>query len=82
MPADAGRDAATLGPVENAAIARALEDLADLQELSGIAVFKERAFRGAARAIERLGEAVADLVKDGKLVGIRGVGMASRGGAG
>jgi len=60
--------------VENAAIARALEDLADLQELSGIAVFKVRAFRGAARAIEGLGESIAELVRTKKLVGIRGVG--------
>lgn len=60
--------------MENAAIARALDDLADLQELSGIAIFKVRAFRGAARAIEGLGDSVADLVRNGKLVGIRGVG--------
>lgn len=60
--------------MDNAAIARALDDLADLQELSGIAVFKVRAFRTAARAIEGLADSVADLAKNGKLVGIRGVG--------
>jgi DNA polymerase (family 10) len=60
--------------VDNAAIARALDDLADLQELSGIAVFKVRAFRTAARAIEGLADSVAELAKSGKLVGIRGVG--------
>jgi len=60
--------------VDNVAIARALEDLADLQELSGIAVFKVRAFRGAARAVEGLSESVADLTRDGKLNDVRGVG--------
>ncbi len=60
--------------MENAAIARALDDLADLQELSGIAVFKVRAFRSAARAIEGLSESMAERVKTGKITGIRGVG--------
>jgi DNA polymerase (family 10) len=60
--------------VDNVAVARALEDLADLQELSGIAVFKVRAFRGAARAIEGLNENIADLTRDGKLKDVRGVG--------
>jgi DNA polymerase (family 10) len=60
--------------VDNVAVARALEDLADLQELSGIAVFKVRAFRGAARAIEGLSENIADLTRDGKLKDVRGVG--------
>ena len=60
--------------MDNVAVARALEDLADLQELSGIAVFKVRAFRGAARAIEGLSENIADLTRDGKLKDVRGVG--------
>jgi DNA polymerase (family X) len=60
--------------VDNVAVARALEDLADLQELSGIAVFKVRAFRSAARAIEGLSENIADLARDGKLADVRGVG--------
>jgi DNA polymerase (family 10) len=60
--------------VDNVAVARALEDLADLQELSGIAVFKVRAFRGAARAIVGLSENIADLTRDGKLKDVRGVG--------
>lgn len=60
--------------MDNVAVARALEDLADLQELSGIAVFKVRAFRGAARAIEGLSESIADLTRDDKLKDVRGVG--------
>jgi DNA polymerase (family 10) len=60
--------------VDNVAVARALEDLADLQELSGIAVFKVRAFRSAARAIEGTTENISDLVREGKLKDVRGVG--------
>jgi len=60
--------------VENAAIARALDALADLQELSGVAVFKVRAFRSAARAIEGLPDSMAEKVKSGKTSGVRGVG--------
>jgi DNA polymerase (family X) len=60
--------------MDNVAVARALEDLADLQELSGIAVFKVRAFRSAARAIEGIAENIGDLVRDGKLKDVRGVG--------
>ena len=60
--------------MDNLAVARALEDLADLQELSGTAVFKVRAFRSAARAIEGTSENIIDLVRDGKLKEVRGVG--------
>ena len=60
--------------MDNVSVARALEDLADLQELSGIAVFKVRAFRSAARAIEGMSENISDLVRDGKLKEVRGVG--------
>ena len=60
--------------MDNVAIGRALEDLADLQELSGVAVFKVRAFRTAARTIEGHPENVAELVAKGELKGLRGVG--------
>ena len=60
--------------MDNVAVARALEDLADLQELSGVAVFKVRAFRSAARAIEGIVESIAELTRDGKLKDVRGVG--------
>ncbi|MDB4947119.1 MAG: polymerase family [Labilithrix sp.] len=60
--------------MDNVALARALEDLADLQELSGIAVFKVRAFRTAARAIEGNPDSVLDLVRAGKAKDVRGVG--------
>lgn len=60
--------------MDNLAIARALEELADMQELSGMVPFKVRAFRSASRAIEGLGESLADLAAAGKLEGVRGVG--------
>ncbi len=60
--------------MDNLAVARALEELADLQELSGVAVFKVRAFRSAARAIEGSDANVSDLVRQGKLKDLRGVG--------
>ena len=60
--------------MDNVSVARALDDLADLQELSGIAVFKVRAFRSAARAILGMTENISDLVRDKKLKEVRGVG--------
>ena len=60
--------------MDNLAVARALEDLADLQELSGIAVFKVRAFRTAARTIEGSPDNIAELVKSGKWKDVRGIG--------
>jgi len=60
--------------VDNVAIARALEELADLKELLGEATFKVRAFRTAARAIEGESQSVAELARAGKLGDVRGVG--------
>ncbi len=60
--------------MENVAIARALEELADLLELDGVDAFKVRAFRGAARAIEGLDEDVSALHARGALKGVRGLG--------
>jgi DNA polymerase (family 10) len=60
--------------VDNASIARALTELADLLELGGESPFRVRAFRQAARAVEGLGERVVDLVKAEKLKDVRGVG--------
>jgi DNA polymerase (family 10) len=60
--------------VDNVAIARALTELADLLELGGESPFRVRAFRQAARAVEGLGESVADIAKNEKLKDVRGVG--------
>jgi len=62
------------GPLNNAAIARALLDLADCMEVRGEAVFKVRAFRGAARTIGDLVEPAAELLARGALGDLRGVG--------
>ncbi len=60
--------------MDNAAISRVLIDLADVLELSGETVFKVRAFRTAARAIEGLGDRAEDLLAAGKLGDVKGVG--------
>jgi len=60
--------------VDNLAIARALEELADLKELLGEPTFKVRAFRTASRAVEGESANVAELAKIGKLKDVRGVG--------
>jgi DNA polymerase (family X) len=53
--------------VDNLAIARALEGLADLLELNGEAQFPVRAFRNASRAVEGTSENIAELSKKGEL---------------
>ena len=60
--------------MENVAVARAIEELADLLELEGEATFKVRAFRNASRAIEGLGEKVTDLASKGALKSVKGLG--------
>lgn len=50
----------------NEEVARVFEDLASLLELKGELVFKVRAYRRAARAIEMLAEPVELLVRQGK----------------
>ncbi len=60
--------------MDNAAIARALYDLADVMELGKEAAFKVRAFRGAARAIEDLTDSAEDLLARGELTRVRGIG--------
>lgn len=60
--------------MDNLAVARALEELADLLELSGEAPFPVRAFRNASRAVEGASENVAELVMKGEVEKIRGIG--------
>lgn len=60
--------------MDNLAIARVLEDLADLKELLGEPTFKVRAFRTASRAIEGESSSIAELATMGKLSTVRGVG--------
>jgi DNA polymerase (family 10) len=60
--------------MDNDAMARALLELADVLELGGEAPFRVRAFRGAGRAIEGLGEPIAERIRDKKLGHIAGIG--------
>lgn len=59
--------------MENAAIARVLNEIADLLELRGDNPFKIRAYRNAAATVTDAGERIADLPPD-RLLGLPGVG--------
>ena len=62
-------------PVHNAEIAGALNDYADLLEISGANQFRVRAYRTAARNIGELPHSVSDMVKQGEpLSSIPGLG--------
>lgn len=58
----------------NKAIARVLHETAFLIELTGGNAFRARAFGGAARTIERMEEPVVELLAQGALTDVRGIG--------
>ncbi|MEM1043318.1 MAG: PHP domain-containing protein [Bacteroidota bacterium] len=58
----------------NKHIARRLKQTADLIELTGGNAFRARAYAGAARAVDRMDEAVLQLVEQGDLNGVQGIG--------
>jgi DNA polymerase (family 10) len=60
--------------LDNATLARALSELADVLELAGESTFRVRAFKNAARAIDATGEQVADMVARGQPLELPGVG--------
>jgi DNA polymerase (family X) len=62
--------------MNNAAIAQVFQDMADLLELKEDNPFKIRAYQKAARTIETLPEELAQLMKEGRLREIPGVGEA------
>ena len=62
----------------NKAIARQLKLTADLVELTGGNPFRARAYAGAARAVDRVQEPVAELLAAGELVEVPGVGKGIR----
>jgi len=62
--------------VKNSEIAKVFEDIADLLELKGENPFKIRAYQKAARSIEHLSVEVEQLVAEGKLREVPGVGEA------
>jgi DNA polymerase (family 10) len=61
--------------VENAEVARILREVGDLLELEGANVFRVRAYRNAARAVEELPEPVESYLDGGPaLTDIPGIG--------
>ena len=62
--------------MNNAAIAQVFQDMADLLELKEDNPFKIRAYQKAARAIETLPEELDQVMKEGRLREIPGVGEA------
>jgi DNA polymerase (family 10) len=63
--------------VDNADLARAFFELADLVELAGQPAYKVRAFRAAGRAIETLSSPCSDLLAQGRLLDVPGIGQGS-----
>jgi DNA polymerase (family 10) len=59
---------------DNAAIAEQLEALASLLDLSGAGFYTARAYRGAAETIRETKAPVADLVQQGRVQELRGIG--------
>ncbi|NLY55837.1 MAG: DNA polymerase/3'-5' exonuclease PolX [Firmicutes bacterium] len=60
--------------MENYHVAWALQELADLLDLTGESPFKSRAYRIAARRIESLTDDLAELYREGRLTEIDGIG--------
>jgi DNA polymerase (family X) len=58
----------------NAEIAAALDELADLNELDGAVVYRVVAYRQAARAVRESPIAVEQLLRQGRLTSLKGVG--------
>jgi len=61
--------------MNNAAIAKVLQDIADLLELKGESAFKVRAYQRGARAVENLTVEAERLAKEGKLRQVPGIGQ-------
>jgi DNA polymerase (family 10) len=64
--------------IDKAQVADLLDEIATLLELKGENVFKSRAYRTAARAIESMPEDLARLVAEDRLDAIAGIGSALR----
>ncbi|MBL7977801.1 MAG: DNA polymerase/3'-5' exonuclease PolX [Bacteroidetes Order II. Incertae sedis bacterium] len=58
----------------NKQIAKSLQEVADLLELTGGNPFRARAFANAARVLQRLPEQIKDLAAAGQLTGVQGIG--------
>ncbi|MBO8126838.1 MAG: DNA polymerase/3'-5' exonuclease PolX [Firmicutes bacterium] len=62
--------------MKNYEVAWALQELADLLDLTGENSFKSRAYRVAARRIQALPKDISDLYREGRLTEIDGIGTA------
>jgi DNA polymerase (family 10) len=60
--------------MQNERVAEMLEELGDLKEIIGENPFKVRAYRRAAEAIRRLNTPIEEIVREGKLSEIEGIG--------
>jgi DNA polymerase (family 10) len=60
--------------MKNEDVVRLLSEIGDMLEVEGESPFKVRAYRDAARRLEGMPESIADLVAEGRLTQIRGVG--------
>ncbi|MFA4044508.1 MAG: hypothetical protein HZRFUVUK_001300 [Candidatus Fervidibacterota bacterium] len=60
--------------MQNEKVAEMLEELGDLKEIIGENPFKVRAYRRAAEAIRRLNTPIEEIVREGKLSEIEGIG--------
>jgi DNA polymerase (family 10) len=63
--------------MEKEQVAAILNSIAVLLELKGENPFKARAYLAAARALESLSESLADLVSDGRLSEVKGIGQST-----
>lgn len=62
--------------IRKSQVVRILEDIGTLLDLKGESPFKSRAYYNAARQIETLEEELDNLIREGKLSSIKGIGVA------
>jgi len=62
--------------MDNGQVADVLEEIATLLEIQGENPFKSRAYLNAARTLRGLEDKVEDLVREGRLAGLKGIGEA------
>src|SRR3954447_6223193 len=68
-----------MATLTNAAIAQALDELGDLNELDGADAYRVIAYRNAARSVRDASVSVADLVKEGRVTELVGIGRTLEG---
>jgi len=62
--------------LDNEKVAEILEEIADMLEISGESLFKVNAYRRAAENIRNLGRNLHDMVRDGSIFAVEGIGKA------